>query len=295
MPSSSRLRAAVRHAPLVLPIARRVYKLSERSITVNVAGRELSVPRDMNWGFRRAWVYYERNVVHWLERILARHDDPVAYDVGANAGYFTLLMSAHAKRVYAFEPVRETFGALTSNVNRNRLQNVVAVPVALGEERGTMQMRIYSSSGSNSLYVVVPDDAIVTQVGYEDVEVRTIDELVERGEVEPPDVIKIDVEGAEGMVLRGAQVTLARARPVILAEHNARPEFVATRTNLLDELQRADYALFGLTDEGEDFRGARLSDDHALHPLGSFPLDQVANVLAVPREREKQILGTGPS
>jgi FkbM family methyltransferase len=248
----------------------------------------------MNWGFRRTWVYYERNVVHWLERILARLDEPVAYDVGANAGYYTLLMSAYAKRVYAFEPVRETFGTLTSNVNRNELQNVVAMPVALGEEPGTMRMRIYSSSGGNSLCVELPDDVITAQLSEELVEVRTIDELVERGEAEPPDVLKIDVEGAEAMVVHGARETLARSRPVIIAEYNTLPGVDATRTTLVDQLELADYALFGLTDNGEDFVGARLSDDHALHPLGSFPLDKVANVLAIPREREELILGTGP-
>jgi hypothetical protein len=73
--------------------------------------------------------------------------------------------------------------------------------------------------------------------------VVAIDDLVERGDVPPPDVVKIDVEGSELAVIRGMRRTLERHRPVLICElHETNPEFVAAMRRhgyVVENLDRA--------------------------------------------------------
>jgi FkbM family methyltransferase len=150
------------------------------------------------------------------------------YDVGANVGFYTLLASVlvgTSGRVVAFEPVPRNLTFLREHLRLNRVQNVQVVEAAAAEreKRARFDLGPHSSMGR------------LSDVG--SLEVRTIglDQLVASGELSPPDVVKIDVEGAEGSVLRGAHAVLADRRPVIfLSTHG--PEVHAECTELLRSL-----------------------------------------------------------
>lgn len=141
----------------------------------------------------------------------------VVYDVGAHAGFFTLLCSAltgPGGAVHAFEPRAENVERLDANLRANHAGNVTVVAAAAGDRTGeaafvldasTLQGHLASSGASGGATVAA----------------TTIDAHVDGG-APAPDVIKIDVEGAEGAVLRGGARTIARHRPLLLIEvHSA--------------------------------------------------------------------------
>jgi FkbM family methyltransferase len=157
----------------------------------------------------------EGDVEVYIESHLA--EGFVFVDVGANVGYYTLKASklvGAAGRVYAIEPVPSTAAVLRANVRLNDCSNVVIHEVAAWSARGKLTLSV-----PGSLYGL----ASVTKEGQGavTVEALTLDELL-RGE-NRVDLIKIDVEGAELEVLRGAQSVLRKARYVVLElSRNAR-------------------------------------------------------------------------
>ena len=142
-------------------------------------------------------------------------------DIGANVGYFAL---AAAKRdpdalVLAVEPCAETFGTLERNIRLNGLSNVRAVQTALADYVGTAQMNV-NAPGKDGLNTLgTPSHVACRVVGQESVPVTTLDNLLASEGVSEVHVMKVDVEGAELLVFRGAQALLSSpSAPIILYE-----------------------------------------------------------------------------
>jgi FkbM family methyltransferase len=136
-------------------------------------------------------------------------DGDVVYDVGANAGFFTLLGARRAGpsgAVYAFEPLPRNLQYLRRHVDLNDARQVRILEIALSSSPGVERF----ASGANASMGGLAAEG--------DLEVRTdtVDRLVAAGEIRPPHFIKMDVEGAEERVLDGAASVLERSRPVIL-------------------------------------------------------------------------------
>ncbi|HEV2989827.1 MAG TPA: FkbM family methyltransferase [Candidatus Angelobacter sp.] len=143
----------------------------------------------------------------------------VVYDIGANVGFLTLIaarLAGNSGRIFAFEPLRENFGLLEHNLRINGFTNVIARNIALAAHDGTddFVMSANATFGGLSTAAVKVQD----EVGRIEVQVRRLDSLVEQESLPLPNLIKIDVEGAEEQVLEGALKTIARARPVLLIE-----------------------------------------------------------------------------
>ncbi len=202
-----------------------------------------------------------------------------AIDVGANLGYFTAVMAqcvGPRGRVWAFEPVAETFELLTLCTSLNRYEQVTPVRLALGAANGATQITYdRRHSGIATLHPErVAGDAL-------DVELRSLDALVAGGEIDRlPDLIKIDVEGHELDVLRGARNTIAEAAPTIVFELNERAARAAGWS-----LAQAAELLLSLDDYSFS-----LVEDHGVRPLDPFAfrlepderLDPHVDVLARP-------------
>jgi FkbM family methyltransferase len=136
----------------------------------------------------------------------------VCYDVGANVGFYTLLLSRlvgpHGS-VVAFEPLPSNVLALRRHIELNHCTNVVVKAIALSNHDGEAR---FAESPSNSMGRLSEDGALV-------VSCQRLDTIVSGG-CPPPDVLKIDVEGEEAKVLEGAQEILQTARPIVfLATH----------------------------------------------------------------------------
>jgi FkbM family methyltransferase len=157
----------------------------------------------------------------WLEAALK--PEMVFYDIGANIGYFSIIAADKVTplgHVYSFEPVNDTYIRLVENIQLNQLDNqITAFRVAASDQAGEAQIYIPDKGMDawNSL-------AVKPEAGNYKLEViKTVvlDEMVTGKTLQPPDIIKIDVEGWELYVLKGLQQTLKKYHPTLFIEFNA--------------------------------------------------------------------------
>jgi FkbM family methyltransferase len=155
---------------------------------------------------------YERHVLDLLERLL-----PVGgafLDVGANIGLHTIVGSRRVGplgSVHAIEPEPHCRHRLLRHLELNRINNVQVFAVAFSDHTGTS--RLFRSPPENSAKSSFAESNTTMGLlgkspGFVDVETQTLDEHV-RHWGGNPDVVKIDVEGAELLVLRGGKETLS--------------------------------------------------------------------------------------
>ncbi len=149
-------------------------------------------------------------------------DKSVALDVGGSYGFYALLLSrlvGDTGQVYSFEPDWSNFEALTRNIVINNCKNVSAVPICLSNEfTGLARWKSRENEPWNSSLLPGNPTTIESQRPIA-VPVTTIDEFLRIMDLmEEVHFIKIDVEGAEGMVLEGARSLLRRTKPLILCE-----------------------------------------------------------------------------
>ncbi|MBK4732136.1 FkbM family methyltransferase [Oxynema sp. CENA135] len=145
-----------------------------------------------------------------------------AIDVGANVGVYTF--SAAQKvgskgKVLAIEPFSGCVQCLQETCRIDRLDWVKVVAAAASDRPGTARLSLYSASELNQL---VADDSSALQPGdFEEVECLTLDSLIEAEQLQQVDFLKIDAEGHELSVLRGATRILSEFKPIILYENIA--------------------------------------------------------------------------
>nr|MBA2622042.1 FkbM family methyltransferase [Chthoniobacterales bacterium] len=137
----------------------------------------------------------------------------VVYDIGANVGFYTLLASelvGDSGRVIAFEPLPRNLSLLRDHIHLNNLRNVQVIEAAVADRIGDAMFDDQRNPSMGQL----------SESGRIEVRTVALDDLVESETIPPPDFIKIDVEGAEGGVLKGAERVLLRQQPTIfLATH----------------------------------------------------------------------------
>lgn len=154
----------------------------------------------------------------------------VVLDVGANIGCTALLFSDLADTVHAFEPSRITSAILSTNVAS--APNIDVHAFGLGETAGAFELT-YASNNRSGGFVSNLTQAS-TGHSVEMIELRRMDDVVRELGLSAVDFIKLDVEGFEGSVLRGAPETLWRFRPVVVLEMNHWCLNVLQRTSLPD-------------------------------------------------------------
>jgi FkbM family methyltransferase len=149
-------------------------------------------------------------------------DGDVCYDVGGYRGYMSGVMAlAGASRVLVFEPLPENQQALQRLSSLNPELNITLEPVAVGNTDGSVRLRVMADASMGKL-VISTFQAGATGTGEIDVAIRRLDSLVQAQEIPSPQVIKIDVEGAELCVLLGAAGVLRDSRPLVFIEaHSA--------------------------------------------------------------------------
>jgi FkbM family methyltransferase len=193
----------------------RAIRLPLRLVPRDAVMRVLSGPlRGRRWiagaATHGCWLgTYER----FVQRIFVEHVRPgdVVYDVGANAGFFTLLASTLAGpsgAVYAFEPMERNLRYIREHLRLNRVANVHVVAMAISDRVGPVRFAAADNPAMGGL----------AAGGDMEVQSTTLDALAST--IAPPSFIKMDIEGAEHAALTGAAALLRSARPVILlSEH----------------------------------------------------------------------------
>jgi FkbM family methyltransferase len=171
------------------------------------------------------------NLESAVQEAMVRHlgRGAVFYDIGANLGFFSLL-GAHLcglseGRVYAFEAAPDNVTAIRRNAELNQIPNVEVIGQAVGARSGRARLQVVDDQSWSKLveYGEHPFTQRVIEVG-----LVCIDDLLQAGSLPAPDVVKIDVEGAEIAVLEGMRATIERHRPAIICElHDTHAEFVS--------------------------------------------------------------------
>jgi FkbM family methyltransferase len=186
-------------------------------------------PQDM--GFSRMilmYGYYEKFTTDIFRKLVKRGD--VFLDIGANLGHYSLIAAGlvgDTGSVYAFEPASDIYELLGKSVSANGFNNIVTVPKAVSNKVGTARLVLdphepgmnWLDSGSDSSNTIV-------------IETVTLDDYFKDKE-KRADVIKIDVEGAEMLVLEGMRELLKRSdgltlftefSPVMIRRAGSSPE-----------------------------------------------------------------------
>jgi len=175
----------------------------------------------------------------------------VVYDIGRRPDFTRYSSQARREsgRVYAFEPCPYEAHFLVDHVRINELANVRIVQAAVGERTGLVGMTI--DRGLTQNQICNHSNSVLT------VPAVTLD----RSGLEPPDLIKMDVEGAESAVLKGAQATLHDARPVVCSASRA----WATR-RVCRILRASEYDIYSL-------KGQPMDQAAAIVEIYGFPAE----------------------
>ncbi len=161
----------------------------------------------------------------------------VVIDVGANIGITAVLAGAMVKggRVIAVEPVTETFSFLVRNVRASGLSNVECIRAAAAASDAG-ELALVTRPSANVAAFVGSTDTMERYAGYSEViaPAMTLDAIVAEHGVESVDFVKIDVEGYELEVLKGAEDLLRRFEPVVFLEVNHYCLNVFRRVSIVD-------------------------------------------------------------
>lgn len=156
---------------------------------------------------------YSQYEVDFLLHFLTQ--DSVVYDIGGNIGYQATAFASRAKKVYSFEPNSHNYYLLMNNTHD--MTNIHTMHCAVGGNNGVIKCVDYNPE--------TPGNFGLVQVGVENatlsVPLVTIDSL----ELEKPDLIKVDVEGSEYEVLKGAMKTIKEHTPILFYEAHETKQF----------------------------------------------------------------------
>ena len=138
----------------------------------------------------------------------------VIVDIGANIGYYTLILAGltgASGKLYAFEPDPANFGYLQKTTKLNNLTNVELFNVALGDRDGVVSLYLSESNkGDHRIYDVEKEGRKKL-----DIKMIRLDDVLEKNGFKA-DLVKMDVQGAEGLVLEGAKKTIAMNPDLII-------------------------------------------------------------------------------
>lgn len=235
-----------------------------------------------------------RNRGYWLRSPLSNdgfmmgalarlvHPGDVVYDIGANIGLYSrfLVQEFKASKVYAFEPMSENRPQLNRNlVIGGCLDQVVVLPFAVADEDGTAEFQVDTlTSNSGSLDAVTHGRASQSHVQYdlppvsETVQVFRLDSLIANQNLFPPNVVKIDIEGAEAMALRGAPKLLSETKPQLVVElHGAE-----VAREVLQILWDCGYCCFGYLEVSGRHVYKKLEPTDLISITGKYSLHFIA-------------------
>ncbi|MCR8577876.1 FkbM family methyltransferase [Streptomyces sp. Isolate_219] len=154
---------------------------------------------------------WEPHMTHWLQRRLRPGDTYI--DVGANVGYFSLLASqlvGEEGRVVAIEASPTFHARVLQHAEINGCSNLRTVNAAVADERKTVTLILASSSNMGAASIVPYGGPAESTL---EVEAYPLPQVLDADDIAGARVIKIDVEGAEGAVIRGLAPVLDKLRP----------------------------------------------------------------------------------
>jgi FkbM family methyltransferase len=168
-----------------------------KSRAIEVAGHKMCVdPKDTLRILRKG--LYEPAETALVEREVGQGD--IVLDIGANIGYFSLLFArlvGREGRVFAFEPDPGNFSLLKKNVGMNKYDNVTLLRAAVSDANGTTKLYLHECNTMHTIH------ALGEGRDWVDVDTVRLDDFSHDGYDRRVDFVKMDIEGAEGLAIRG--------------------------------------------------------------------------------------------
>ena len=231
-----------------------------------------------SWGMYETVYFlgeYERAVTHFISAVVRSGD--VCLDIGANFGWYTTLLHrlcGARGSVHAFEPVPNIFARLERNVRlAGSPPNIHLNNVALGDAPGAVTMHQFAglTSGHSSLSTMGRTDYTALQCP-----MITLDSYLEEHHLEQVNFVKVDIEGAELMLFKGAGKLFRQVVPPIwmieMALGTTRGFNYKPGDLILYMKEQADYEFYAVDEVAV-----------SLTPIDGFAPDDIgANVLCVP-------------
>jgi len=197
-------------------------------------------------------------VVRILNKLI-KNKNICLYDIGANTGYYGVMAGYLGKgkiKCYSFEPIKKYCDCLQESINLNHLEDIVKVfNIALGNKNSKEDL--YLSGSGSSL-----DKDFVGKINLpkRTIEIRKLDDIIQKENLEKPDFIKIDVEGYEYNVLLGGKR--------VIKESFINENYKQT----LDFISNLGYKIFyldsnKLVEVKNDFKPRRVKMYLCLHPV----------------------------
>lgn len=176
----------------------------------------------------------------------------VFFDIGANIGCYSLVASklvGSEGKVHSFEPVSEVYNRLLFNIELNQLKNITVNRKAVFETSETLEFFVSSkeNKGMSSIFHHDTESGEIQKV-----EAITIDEYIEKTDIQRIDMIKIDIEGAELFALKGMKTTLRKFKPVIIMElsDNVLQNSPVEKKEILNLMKELNYEIKGISKQG---------------------------------------------
>ena len=233
--------------------------------------RRVSAMRAQKIARRLGGLPHPKHFYPQLAQMRSWSGDDVIFDIGANDGrtVATLMNLLPAPRIFAFEPVAATFDILRRQTAR--WPNVVAHPFAMGAQAGRAEIHLHDLSVMNS-FVTAPGQGGRT----ESVEIRTVDGVMDDLGIDRIHFLKVDTEGFELDVLRGASAALAAGRIGIVQLEFHLDEAEGLQ-RLHDAIAPHGYELLGLFNQSTENR----PDDRGVESAYGFAPKRLAYADAV--------------
>ena len=170
-------------------------------------------------------------------------ENGVIYDLGANIGLYSLVFASNRKRtVHAFEPFAEALFGLRRNIEMNQLGNIHVHPIVLTDHSGVCRFTTDGITATTS-HISAANE------GGREFPCTDLDSYIEKMQLAPPDLVKLDIEGSEQLIFDGMQKVLRQKRPYVFLEGGVREgglDDFTGRIVAIDYLKGLGYSIFNL-------------------------------------------------
>ncbi len=238
-------------------------ELLKQSLAKNVTITEDNVIVEMqDTGIKLCCVKEDREIIPLAELNFGKYEEKLwdktfsllpppetVFDIGANIGYFSLYFSSKfpKTKIYAFEPIPNTFKHLNKNLEINNSKNITPLNIGLSDTKKTVEM-FYNpeACGSSSL-----ENLLENKSTYKvETQFNTLDDFVKENNIDNIDFIKCDVEGAEKFVYEGGLKTIEKFHPIIYSEMLRKwsAKFSYHPNDIIKIMKEFNYSCYAISD-----------------------------------------------
>jgi len=220
--------------------------------------------------------YRERFSVDCIKKIL--RPDMNVLDLGANIGFYVLIESPVVNHVYAIEPVEYNYNLLSANIGLNNCKNVSTFRNAISSKTG--KGKIYTSNRCNWATIVDKNNRTEDYSrrwdkfakGFENVEMFTLDDFTSKYDIKP-DLIRMDVEGAEVDIIGGGLNTInnmAKDSYLVIEIHSSCIKDKDSIGKMLDKTKEAGFEVFKVVNRLQELPVEKVADirDYLIYRVG---------------------------